>query len=249
MADIEAQTRNNFSKNIQILEKQNKDLKDVFRNVNHHYDYNICLPLSAVSLLSTYSIDIIKKQETILDLTLSGKYSEASIILRTLMEDVVLTIKLAKNPFHYKDFVVQKSIDEKDAQGIIDADTPQTIFNKSKKQLFEDAGESDLYPLYRTLSVSETHTGIQAMRDNVQMKRKNMSLNLERGFNERRTASILYASFTIIDKLYKKVIDPTIYYKTHSNETKQSYEAQRDNYYKLMNRLYSNQNLGRLIGN
>lgn len=249
MTEIETQARNKFAKNIEILEKQNKDLKNIFRNINHHFDYNVCLPLSAVSIISTYSIDIIKKQDTILELTLDGKYSEASIILRNLMEDIVLIIKLAKNPLQYRDLVIQKSIDEKDAQGIIDADTPQTIFNKNKKQLFEDAGEEDLYPLYRTLSVSETHTGVQAMRDNVRIKRNNMSLNLEREFDKRRTASLLYASFIIVDKLYKKAISYTIYYKTHSNGTKKAYESRRDNYYQLMNQLYSNQNLGSLIDN
>lgn len=207
MADIENKTRSELTEAVEKIEEQNTDAEKILQSMGQ-YNTNIPVPGSTYSIVVAFVGDILKKEETIIELTLEGKYTEASIILRNLMEECYNMIYLAENPNKWNEYIDYKEYRENLAYGK-EEDLPKSIFNDSFENILRKLDEEKMYPFYRALS-QETHPSLQQLRDNVTDMEGLPKLDLTREFDKRRAGTILYGAFHHVDKAYWRALNQVI---------------------------------------
>jgi hypothetical protein len=237
MNNVDQKIDEKFSDYLAILEDQNSELMDMIEDLDSPKDLNLCIHSSTTSIVLLYSRDILKKLLTVLDLLSEGKNSESAIILRSLIEDVGQTSYLVENHLHYREFLVNKNTQERRSTGEEEIETPQSIFNRNKEDIFEEIGEEKLYSLYKALSVVETHTGLQSLRDNVDVR--GLMFKEDDNIDFRRTAGYIYIAYIVHERVRENMIEPV----TWLCETESSFQSNR----KTMNQLYDKYDLGNNI--
>jgi hypothetical protein len=243
MADIEQKTRDELTEAVEKIEEQNADAKKILRSLGN-YETNITVPGSTYSIVIAFVGDILKKEETIIDLTLEGKYTEATIILRNLMEECYNMIYLVENSGKWKDFIEYKEYREGLVYGEVE-DPPESIFNKRFEQILEEIDEKKMYRFYRALS-QETHPSLQQLRDNVADMESFPKLDISREFDKRRAGAILYGTSQHVDKVYWRALNKVIQFVDSVPELPRKFKHRRDENVDFWEDLYTDLDLGKV---
>lgn len=250
MNDVEDKTRKELRKAVEIIESQSYNLEEYVYSINSIYDYNIAMLPGAASTIVTYGGDFLKKQETVLDLTLEGRYGEAMVILRSMLEQAFGIIYLADNSSEYREFLSHHKIEEKRATGEIEENNLDSKFNyniRGNDGLLEKVGEEEYGSLYSAISETEVHLNLRPLRDNVGAYGSGYSLRRRNTFKKRDAVAIFYLLYYLVDKVYQKGLKQSIHLKTADCSAIGEYQSRRDDDNHYLNSLYSELDLGRKV--
>jgi len=194
---ISAITKEKYSSHIKLLNRQYNLLFEFLAN---YYEYRNMKQEDSNQFILCYSMfsEMVRKQQITIQLILRGDYSEASELVRHIMQSFYQILYLAKFKDSWKEWFKQQDYEQ---EKLIDNNikNPHTIFSNFK-QLLHELNESQYYPTYQKLC-SWSHPSIESMRSNLQLSKEEIhKYFFTNRFSEDKAEGLLNLLFGFINE-------------------------------------------------